>query len=299
MNKKGIAPLILAGLLIVGIIVFAPALATLTGEAPSCLTYPNNFRCYCPSGYVKQGFFPWRCEKLPDAPDEVTFPIETWEEARAYTESLLGGFPCTGEYQYDTLLSGKIYKQCDKYGSVITDDNTYLGHMVLMECKSIETVNEEGIPTGGYIVFDVRFDPNDGHVYQINCKDDMIPCPEITFRFGENMKGNPLPTCGDGCCHAGESFETCASDCEEIIPPQCTADEVNAYITANSYESLCNAVDGEVKTTGVSLYPTCDYKQKICEVNGEEVLRWHINLWGVCGEHQLLRYNQEVVCPVV
>jgi len=200
--------------IIIIVVVFGILVFTL--KPGTCIEEPYNYKCYCPEGYVKTGFFPWKCEKLPELPENVSFPIETWDEALLYVESLMGGFKCEGNYQYDNPLTGQIYKQCNKYGSVMTTsdgihDNIYSGHIVMIECRSIEGVDESGQPVSGNIVFSVRFDPNDGWVYELSCRDDLIDCPDKTFR--NNWKTNPQPTCGDGCCHYGETPENCPSDC--------------------------------------------------------------------------------------
>lgn len=299
-KKKSIKIIVLIILVLVGGIFIVPNILAITKE--SCGDGSYNFKCVCGIGQVKTGFFPWKCENLPETPAEVTFPIETWEEARAYAESLLGGFECTGGFQYDNILAGTIEKQCNKVGSVITTTpNKYLGNMVMLECRSLETTDEQGIPISGQIVFSARFDPNDGFVYEVVCDDNLINCPEVTFE--KKSKDNPLPECGDGCCHYGESFETCASDCEEEIPPECTAEEVNNWISLNggqsAYGSLCANVGGTIKITGISLYEECDYVQSVCLVNDEETLKWSINSQGDCGTHKLHSYNPNIICPKI
>lgn len=287
-------------------------LATLFPTQEFCGEQSFNYECICEEGQVKQGMFPWRCEDLPEIPSEVTLPIETWEEARAYAVELLGGFECTGNYQYDSFLSGEIYKQCDKYGSVMTTNEnegykTYKGNIVIMECRSLERVDSEGKPTGGHIVFSVRFDPNDGHVYEISCKDNLINCPDITFK--DNYREvDPEPTCGDFCCHYGETFENCPSDCEELQqePIDCSSSELIDWIEINGgasgYDKLCGLVGGEVSIYKTLSFPGCDYEKKWCVIGGlggDRVLIWKINKGGVCGQYNLVNYWHEKICPTV
>lgn len=272
------------------------------GSPAYCGGGSYDYKCVCGYGEVKTGYFPWDCTSLPDIPSEITFPIETWEEAIGYANNLMGGFMCTGNYQFDSPINGEIQQQCSRYGGVLTSSsNDYLGNIVSIECRSLDTVNEYGQPIAGQMVYDIRFDPNDGFVYKLHCEEGLINCPEVTFE--NNEKPNPQTICGDGCCHSGENNENCPSECNPIIEPICSAEDVANWIVNNggnlAYNQLCILVGGNSKITGVSIYPNCNYEQRICEVNGKEVLRWHVNSLGNCGTHSLLGYNDELICQVI
>jgi len=273
-SKRNLSLVILG--IIVAVIIFGYFTVPYILAMPeTCTETPYSYKCVCDIGQVKTGMFPWKCEDLPSIPNEVTFPIETWEEARAYAEGLLEGFPCTGEYFYEGGLTGEIFKQCDKYGAtMIGFGNIYKGNIVSIECGNIETVDEEGKPVSGYKVFDVEFDPNDGHVYRVSCNENRISCPETTFM--DNPKENPQTICGDGCCFFGETFGECPEDCEEeFVPPEggilCTGEELNEWVvdkTISDVSNLCVNAGGQLKQAGLSEYTDsgypCDFKSYNC-----------------------------------
>ena len=222
--------IILITLALVGLVsfLFLPAfIGSLTPEVALCYDSPYDYNCVCPEETVKKGMYPWMCVELPELPDEVTLPINTWEEAALFTNQIFGGFRCEGGFVYDNLLTGEIGKQCDKYGSTMTTlasdwkSILYLGNIVMTECRHIESVNEQGRPLSGSMAYSVRFDPNDGYLYEVWCNDELIDCTGITnFRLGDN-KRDAEPTCGDGCCHFGETFENCPADCVQAVGPTC------------------------------------------------------------------------------
>ncbi len=290
------------------------------GAPQSCNIDNNDYRCVCGIGQVKTGFFPWACEDLPDVPAEVTFPIETYEEAFAYAESLMGGFDCSGDFRFEGSLTGAIPKQCNQFGNVgVSALNSYKGHRVGLECKSIDQVSESGSPVLGHIIWDVEFDPNDGWVYRLMCNPERTTfCPEETF--ASNSKFEPEPICGDGCCHNGEDGDSCTSDCENEIIITCEAEEVTNWIATSggqsAYETLCNNLGGDVITLQNSpIYENCNYGKFTCtsddptigvyglDLGGgiakNEFLKWTINYQGDCEAHRLIGYSPEVICPLI
>lgn len=268
--------------IIIGVIVLTGIFIVPQVIAPTpklCDEENYDYRCICADNQVKRGFFPWYCEDLPKLPTEVTFPIETWEEATAYAKDLMGGFSCTGEFFYEGILTGEIYKQCGKYGSVITrSPSQYMGHIISLECKSIEEVYPDGSPKSGHIVWDVEFDPNDGHIVTLKCNENFISnCPELEFE--QNYKESTEPTCGDGCCHFGETFENCPQDCEgpPIESQDCCGDGFCAknrvqtnYCNVNGVSTALRRIDCAGSYELISL-SQCDGYDEI--INGVRQVR--------------------------
>lgn len=224
---------------------FPTIVGALTPEVPLCDDRPNDYQCVCTSSQVKQLDSPlssaWKCVDLPQA-QEVTFPIETYEEAWSYATELLDGFQCSGEYWSEDPTSGSIEKSCNSYGSAIEgSDREYKGHAIELRCKTIEEVYEDGRPKSGFLVYNFLFDPNDGHVYELSYDSGVIPSDYPQVAYGQNEKESYETTCGDGCCHLGESQENCPQDCTQVV--------------AECGDGICNEANGCFTDCFMKYYP--------------------------------------------
>ena len=250
-------------------------------ESKLCTDAQYNYKCVCGANQmkVKDGLFSWKCSDMPDIPSDVTYPIESWEEAISFAESQMGGFVCNGEYYYDNDLSGGLPLTCEKYGAtMIAGANTYKGHSVTLECLKI-TDTENGITSSGIVGWRLSFDPNDGYIYELSCSPNVIDvCPETT---GHHNRPDAITVCGDGCCHSDEQHNNCPEDCEETFET-CSSESLMSWMgSTEDYCDLCLAMGHDGNVHPVNGCPTnggfgewtdygfdCDYTQYNCAKDG-------------------------------
>lgn len=185
MNKKdkknlyygiGIIALI-AVLAVTGVIGSIGALVS--GSVNFCDATPFDQKCICPEGQQKKlspliGNLSYTCEDELPTPATYSFPMQTWDEARAFAkEQFNGSIVCGGDYFYkEGYQTGPLP---DLY-TVPSDKEVLLR----LDCS---------IATGtmsGQSVWLIDFDPFDGHVYQRFCNENMVQegmtCPaDIPF----------------------------------------------------------------------------------------------------------------------
>ncbi len=156
-------------------------------ETPvSCLDYPSNINCICPEGYIKVGSYPpFTCELESDIPSQIVLPIDTWEEAIAYTEwHLLGtnpedGLQCTGEWAYRNPISGSLTQYGDPSDPEL---------LIEVECS-------KPIEGGGQGVYRLMFHTADSCIFIRSCKDDLVSEKGLTC-LQDNIQVDPdFTTC--------------------------------------------------------------------------------------------------------
>lgn len=151
----------------------------------NCDVASAEFSCFCPEGYDKVGFFPnWNCQEGLELPNDVTIPIETWEESYKFTENQFGStFECEGDYFVETKLSGNLPTSDGNYGYPLQSAFGICGYMIQVECMKITSVNPDGSPATGTFAYQVQFDPNDGHIYRRVCDPQVVTCStQITWQ---------------------------------------------------------------------------------------------------------------------
>ena len=150
------------------------------GQPQSCTETPGDPLCVCPLDKTKK-WIPgdsgtpgsMTCVDPPVYNNPITAPLETWEEAIAYTEQQVGtNAHCTGDLIYRNPLTGATYD---------TIGNTFL----VVECSTYQ--GSDGVVTGGQIIYRMYFKKETGCIVSRACQDTYAPdygiscAPDIGF----------------------------------------------------------------------------------------------------------------------
>ena len=160
--KKNIKYLLIA---IVAVVILVPGLlasigALVGGTVNFCDATPFDAKCICHSGEQKVfvGFSNWACEPIVEPPDFYDFPLETWEESRAFALDQLNDITCESPFALSSPQEGPI--------------NATGLDFISLECRSAIS------PMSGVMVWEILVDPVDGYIWKLWCNENLVDgCP--------------------------------------------------------------------------------------------------------------------------
>lgn len=152
----------IAVIVVIAIILFPGLISSIgamvTGTINFCDATPFDAKCICHEGEQKAlaGIVPfsYACETIVEPPASYSFPLETWEEARAFAEAEMNGVVCESPFALYSPQEGPIDISLD---------------FVSIECRDV---------VGTRVVWELLVSPQDGYVWRLSCDETLVDgCP--------------------------------------------------------------------------------------------------------------------------